>query len=155
MKYVTVLAKTRIVRTNIEFNFIATVYRDTQYLSIISVSSDECWLVYFSEQHFANPPKSRLEHGTHGRRQLGSGDLYLLPRTIWPTGMSLVTMWVSWLLIRCPKWRFYWLPSHQLTPPHPSPPCPTPFHPTAHPTHPLYYQYWRQKGTAKIPWNLQ
>ena len=39
--YVTVLAKTRIVRTRTEFNFNATVDvdRHTQYLSIPSVSS--------------------------------------------------------------------------------------------------------------------
>ena len=36
---VTVLAKTGLVCTKTEFNFIATVYRHTQYLSIPSVSS--------------------------------------------------------------------------------------------------------------------
>ena len=40
--YVTVLAKTCLVRTKTEFNFIATVYRHTQYLSITSVSSVKC-----------------------------------------------------------------------------------------------------------------
>ena len=40
--YVTVLAKTRLVRTKTEFNFITTVYRHTQYLSIPSVSSVKC-----------------------------------------------------------------------------------------------------------------
>ena len=40
--YVTVLAKTRLVRTKTEFNFIAAVYRHTQYLSITSVSSVKC-----------------------------------------------------------------------------------------------------------------
>ena len=39
---VTVLAKTRHVRTKTEFNFIAAVYRHTQYLSIPSVSSAKC-----------------------------------------------------------------------------------------------------------------
>ena len=39
---VTVLAKTRHVRTKTEFNFIAAVYRHTQYLSIPSVSSVKC-----------------------------------------------------------------------------------------------------------------
>ena len=37
--YVTVLAKTRLVRTKTKFKFIAAVYRHTQYLSIPSVSS--------------------------------------------------------------------------------------------------------------------
>ena len=40
--YVTVLAKTHLVRTKTKFNFIATVYRHTQYLSIPSVSSAKC-----------------------------------------------------------------------------------------------------------------
>ena len=40
--YVTVLAKTRLVHTKTEFNFIAAVYRHTQYLSIPSVSSVKC-----------------------------------------------------------------------------------------------------------------
>ena len=42
LQYVTVLAKTRYVRTKTEFNFIAAVYRHTQYLSIPSVSSVKC-----------------------------------------------------------------------------------------------------------------
>ena len=42
MPYVTVLAKTRHVRTKTEFNFIAAVYRHTQYLSIPTVSSVKC-----------------------------------------------------------------------------------------------------------------
>ena len=40
--YVTVLAKTGFVLTKTEFNFIAAVYRHTQYLSIPSVSSVKC-----------------------------------------------------------------------------------------------------------------
>ena len=40
--YVTVLAKTGLVRTKTEFNFIATIYRHTQHLSILSVSSVNC-----------------------------------------------------------------------------------------------------------------
>ena len=39
---VTVLVKTRIVRTKTEINFIATVDRHIQYLSIPSVSSVKC-----------------------------------------------------------------------------------------------------------------
>ena len=39
LKYVTVLAKAHLVRTKTEYNFIATVYRHTQYLSIPSVSN--------------------------------------------------------------------------------------------------------------------
>ena len=40
--YVTILAKTHLVRTKAKFNFIAAVYRHTQYLSIPSVSSVKC-----------------------------------------------------------------------------------------------------------------
>ena len=40
--FVTVSAKTRHVRTKTEFNFIAAVYRHTQYLSIPTVSSVKC-----------------------------------------------------------------------------------------------------------------
>ena len=40
--FVTVLAKTCIVCTKIEFNFITTVDRHTQYLSIPSISSVKC-----------------------------------------------------------------------------------------------------------------
>ena len=41
-------------------------------------------------------------NGTHGGHQLGSGDPSLLPLTIWPTDVSLATMWVSWFLLRSP-----------------------------------------------------
>ena len=42
IRYVTVLAKTCHVSTKTEFNFIAAVYRQTQYLSIPTVSSVKC-----------------------------------------------------------------------------------------------------------------
>ena len=52
-------------------------------------------------------------NGTNGECQLGSGDLGLLPKTLWPTGVSLAIVWVSlaivwvsWLLMGCPKWEF-------------------------------------------------
>ena len=73
---------------------------------------------------------NRWYNGTHGGCQLGSGDLGLLPLTKWPTGVSLATVWASWLLMGCPKQEFL--------------PPPTPLIPpraTAHPTHPLYWQY--------------
>ena len=67
----TVLAKTDLVRTKTEFNFIAANYRHTQYLSIPSVSSVKCYLVYFSEGHSADPPKSRLEQWHTWRVPIG------------------------------------------------------------------------------------
>ena len=69
---------------------------------------------------------------THGGRQLGSGDLGLLPLTMGLTIVSLANVWTSWLLMGCPK---------QWILPPPTPPCPTPPHSATHPTHPLYYQY--------------
>ena len=62
-------------------------------------------------------------NGTHGGRQLNSGDLYLLPLAVWPTGMLLATVWVSWLLVGVPRSGFCHLPPH---PPLPIPPHPTP-----------------------------
>ena len=40
-------------------------------------------------------------NGTHGGRQLDSGDLYLLPLAMWPTVVLLATVWASWLLMEC------------------------------------------------------
>ena len=54
----TVLTKTHIVRTKSDINFVATVDRHTQNLSIPSVSSVK---VCFCEGLFSNPPKSWLE----------------------------------------------------------------------------------------------
>ena len=77
-------------------------------------------------------------NGTHIGCQLASGDLYFLPLTMWPTGVLLATVWVSWPLCgyhghSCgvPNSGFCHLPPH----------LPLPYHPTAHYTHPLYYQY--------------
>ena len=100
MIYLTVLAKTRHVRTKTEFNFITAVYRHTQYLSIPSVSSVN-WSAFLKGilQTFQN---HNWNNGTHGGHQLDSGDLYLLPLAVWPTGVLLATVWASWLLIKCP-----------------------------------------------------
>ena len=74
-------------------------------------------------------------NGTHGGRQLDSGDLYLLPLAVWPSGVLLATVWASWLLMECP-WEWFLPPPSPPTPPRPTPP-----RPASHPTHPLYYQY--------------
>ena len=75
-------------------------------------------------------------NGTHGGRQLDSGDLYLLPLAVWPTGV----FWplcghhgCSWSV---PRGGFCHLPPHPPTPPRPTPP-----RPTSHPTNPLYHLY--------------
>ena len=78
-------------------------------------------------------------NGTHGGHQLGSGDLHLLPLAMWLTGVSLATVWASWLYMGVPRGGF----CHPPTPTQPTHQttlsCLTPPHPTAHP-HPLYYQ---------------
>ena len=56
-------------------------------------------------------------NGTCGGHQLGSGDLYLLPLTMWRTGVSLATVWASWLLMGVPNDGFCHLQ------PHPTLPC--------------------------------
>ena len=57
--------------------------------------------------------------GTHRGHQLGSGNLGLLSLGMWHIGVSLATVWASWLLMGCPK---YWFlpPPTQPHPPHPT-----------------------------------
>ena len=64
-------------------------------------------------------------NGTHGGRQLGSGDLDLLPLAMWPIGVSLATVWASCLLKEYHKGWFFHLPPH-----------PSPSHSTPRPSHP-------------------
>ena len=53
---------------------------------------------------------------------MGSGDLDLLPLFMWPIGVSLTTVWVSWLLMGVPNKSFCHLPSHPVPrPSHPHP----------------------------------
>ena len=79
-------------------------------------------------------------NGTHGGRQLDSGDLYLLPLAVWPTGVLLATVWASWMPMECPQGWFL-LPPSPPTPPRSTPPRPAPPRLASYPTHPLYYQY--------------
>ena len=128
---VTVLAKTCLVRTETEFNFIAAAYRHTQYLSIPSVSSVKCLLVCFSQGHFANPPKSRLEQWHPWRAPIGQ----------WKPGFAPIDYEAHWSVIgHCVGImsshgvsKIEVFATSRTTHPIPS-------HPT-HPTHPLYYQY--------------
>ena len=60
-------------------------------------------------------------NGTHGVRQLDSGDLYLLSLAVWPTVALLATVWASWLLIKC-HWGWFMPPLSPPTPPRPTPP---------------------------------
>ena len=53
---------------------------------------------------------------------MDSGDLYLLPLAVWPTGVLLTTVWVSWLLMGVTRGGFCHLSPH---PPLPVPPQPT------------------------------
>ena len=132
----TVLAKTCIVCTKTEINFIAPVDRHTLniYPSPVYQVLNVSWSA-FVKGILPTLQSHSWNNGTHGRHQLDSGDLYLLPLAVWPTGVLLATVWVSWLLMECPKGWFLPPP----TPPTPSPSHPTPPQSTAHPTHPLYY----------------
>ena len=118
----TVLAKTGLVRTKTEFNFIAAVYRHTQYLSIPVYQVLNVNWSTFLKGILSTLQSHGWNNGIHGGCQLGSGDLDLLPLAMWPTGVSLATVWVSWLLMECPKGGFCYLP-----PTHP--PLPVPPHP--------------------------
>ena len=143
----TVLAKTRIVHTRTEFNFIAAVDRHTQYLSISSVSSVKCQQVCFYEGHFVNPPNSWLEQWHPWRvpfGQWGPG-LACSADYMWPTIVSLATVWVPWLLMGCPKQWF--LPPHL--------PHPIPLHPTLPPILPTPFiiNTDGRKGQQEIQWN--
>ena len=121
--YVTVLAKTCIVHTKTEFNFIATVDRCTQYLSIPSVSSvkhNVNWSAFVKgilptlQTHVWN-------NGTHGRQQLGSGylGLFELPLTIYVA---------QYMIGHCVGI----MAAHGVSQ--------TVVFATSYPTHPLYYQ---------------
>ena len=82
----------RIVHTKTEFNFIATVDRHTQYLSIPSVLSVNVNWSAFVKGIFPTPQSHGWNNGTHGARQLGSGDVGLLSLTMVPTIVSLATV---------------------------------------------------------------
>ena len=88
MEYVTVLAKTGLVLTKTEFNSIAAVYRHTQYLLNVNWSTFLKGILPTLQGHGWN-------NGTHEGCQLVSGDLDLLPLAMWPTGVSLATVWAS------------------------------------------------------------
>ena len=121
-----------VVRTKTEFNFIAPL---TDPLNIYPSAMYQVCNVNWSA--FLNSILATLQshswnNGTHGGCKLGSGDLGLLPLTMWPTGVSLATAWVPWLFMVCAKWGFFATsdPTHF-----------TPSLPATHPIHPLYYQY--------------
>ena len=120
---VTVLAKTGLVRTKTEFNFIATVYRHSQYLypspvyQVLNVN----WSTFLKDI-LPTLQSHSWNNSTHGGCQLGNGDLDLLPLFMWPIGVSLTTVWVSWLLMGVPNESFCHLPSHPVPPPIPPTP---------------------------------
>ena len=136
----TVLAKAGLVRTKTEFNFIAAVYRHTQYLSIPVYQVLNVNWSTFLKGILLTLQGHGWNNNTYERCQLGSGDLDLLPLAMWSTGVSLATVWVSWLLMECPRGVvFCHLPPHPPLPipPHPAPP-PIPTTPS-------------RKGWQKIP----
>ena len=113
------IAKTHIVHTKTEFNFIVTAYRHTQVLNVN-------WSAFLMIKSILLTLQSHgWYNGIHGGCQLGSGDQSLLPLTIcgplvchWPLcghhGCSLGV----------PNRGFCHLPLHPV-PPHPTlPPIP-------------------------------
>ena len=126
-----VWAKTCIVWAKTEFNFIATVidtlnnYPSPVY-QVLNVN-----LSAFLKGILQTLQSYRWNNGTHGGHQLGNVDLGLLSLNMWSTCVSFTTVWVSWLLMGCPKQGFFPPPAlpnppipHQLTSP-PIPPTPS------------------------------
>ena len=91
LQNVTVLAKTHIVCTKTEFNFMATVYRHNIYPSPVYQVLNVNWSA-FLKGNLQTLQSHGWNNGTHGGCQLGSENLGLLPMTMWPTGVSLVTV---------------------------------------------------------------
>ena len=107
------LSKTHIVCAKTEFNFIAMVYRHTHiYPSPVYQVLEVNWTA-FLKGILPTLQSHDWNNGTNGECQLNSGDLGLLPLSLWLIGVSLATVWVSWLLMGCPKQEF-------LPPPTPS-----------------------------------
>ena len=75
--YVTVSAKTSLVRTKTEFNFIAAVYRHTQYLSIPVYQVLNVNWSAFLKGILPTLQSHGWDNGTHGGHQLDSGCLYI------------------------------------------------------------------------------
>ena len=121
----TVSAKTRLVCTKTEFNFITTVYADTLniYPSPVYQVLNVNWST-FLRGILLTLQTHGWNNGTNGGHQLGSGDLDLLPLAMWPTDVPLATVWASWLLMECPYGWF--LPPPSLS--HTTLPC-LPSHP--------------------------
>ena len=120
----TVLAKTHTVRTKTEFNFIGTVYRLTDTLNIYPLNVN--WSAFL--KGILQPSKVLagtmvFMEGTNW----AVGTCHQL--AMWPTGVSLATVWASWLLMGKGFCHLPPTPSH-LTPPHHTPPTPLPIPPT-------------------------
>ena len=129
----TVWAKTCIVCTKTEFNFIVTVYRHTQYLfnpsrpsvyQMLNVNWSVSW------RAFCQP--SKIMTGTMASME-DANWVGLFPLPLWPTNVAWAIVWVSWLL-----WHIL-----------------TGFFATSHPTpppisfHPFCKLYWHHKRHGK------
>ena len=123
LRIVTVWAKTHIVCTKTEFNYIAIIYRHTQYLSIPSVSVlNVNWSAFL--KGILLTFKVTTEASLEGANWVV--ETYICSEWLWPTGIAWATVRAPWLLI--------FATSHPISP-HPTLP-----HHQSHP--PLYKQYW-------------
>ena len=119
--FVTVLAKTSLIHTKLnsillpQFTDTLSIYPSPVY-QVLNVN----WST-FLKAILLTLQSHGWNNGTHGGHQLGSGDLDLLPMVMWHTGVSLATVWVSWLLMGCPKGWFLPPPTPPRHPSHPLP----------------------------------
>ena len=107
------------------------------------VSSESNWSA-FLKGVLLTLQSHNLNNGSNGGHQLGSRNLGFLPLTLWPTSVSLATVWALWLLLGCPKWRLLLPPTYTV----PSHPIPLPISPIS-----SISNIDVRKGQQKIPWN--
>ena len=144
--YVTVSAKTGLVHTKTEFNFIAAVYRHTQYPSIPVYQVLNVNWSAFLKGILPTLQSHGWDNWTHGGHQLDCGCLYLLPLAMRPTGTYVIGHCVGVMAAHgCPKGWF-------LPPPTPpAPPIPPHTTPPSIPPYPSIINADGRKGRQKIP----
>ena len=115
------IAKTRIIHSETGFNFISTVDRHTQYLFIPSVSSN-CSV--FVKGILTTLQNHGWNDGTHGGRQLGSGDYVAHCCVISHCGRNMAAHGVSQMVVFATFHHTHLSMSHPTQSHHPSHPPP-------------------------------
>ena len=139
----TVLTKTRIVRTKTEFNFIGTVYKLTNTLNIYPLNVNWC---AFLKGILLTLQSPGWNNGIHGGCQLGSGDL---PPTSYVAHWCVIGHCVGIMVAYGMSQIRVFVTSHHIpSQPNPTPPTlpPIPLTPSISNT-----DGW--KGKQWIPWN--